>query len=364
MVSSSLSGHTCHSLTSDFRYHGRCLKIARGKIKDDDKYTCPICDYRVKIPRDATRPKIEDLQNWQDDIPNLPFQPEEEDTLEAIISHGLNFRDWVAKYINPLMSSPDELTTQRFYLRKLEGADILLSNEINFFRQELHKWAPIADKAPPILEMSLSTRKPRPTKQQKLMAQLGITNPEDLPQNLRTKQHSFKNRKSTDPLPKGPQQIQPMPSEPSHTPPGLPRELSMDLGNDPVTGRPPPQPMFSGAAREWSPNPMYPASQAAFNDSNRDMSPVTFNMSSHHSNMGSNPPLDPAMFTGPGVPHADYNPGGSPIANPFASSGSQQGGGMDFLTDLEEMGNVHIDEALALTGSAESQEDGNEFLNV
>jgi [histone H3]-trimethyl-L-lysine4 demethylase len=172
-----------------FRYHGKCLKITRGKVKEDDKYTCPICDYRVKIPRDATRPKLEDLQAWQDELLTLPFQPEEEDTLGAIISHGLNFRDWVGKYINPLMSNPDELTTQRFYLRKLEGGDIFLSNEINFFRQELHKWAPVAPQPPPI---SLSTRKRRSTKQQKLMSQLGITNPEDLPQHLRTKQHGFK----------------------------------------------------------------------------------------------------------------------------------------------------------------------------
>ncbi|KAK1910484.1 hypothetical protein P3342_008363 [Pyrenophora teres f. teres] len=201
-------------------YHGKCLKIARGKVKEDDKYTCPICDYRVKIPRDATRPKLEDLQLWQDELPGLPFQPEEEETLESLIDHGTKFRDYVAQYINPLMSSPDELTTQRFYLRKLEGAEILLSNEINFFRQELHKWAPVAPSPPPILQVSLSTRKPRPTKQQKLMNQLGITNPEDLPQHLRTKTHQFKRKED---VPKS-SSLQPAPAEQSHTPPGEPRQ--------------------------------------------------------------------------------------------------------------------------------------------
>jgi histone demethylase JARID1 len=204
--------------TNGDRYHGKCLKIARGKVKEDDKYTCPICDYRVKIPRDATRPKLEDLQLWQDELSGLPFQPEEEETLESLIDHGTKFRDYVAQYINPLMSSPDELTTQRFYLRKLEGAEILLSNEINFFRQELHKWAPVAPTPPPILQVSLSTRKPRPTKQQKLMSQLGITNPDDLPQHLRTKTHQFK--KSVDST--KPQSLQPAPEQ-SHTPPGEPR---------------------------------------------------------------------------------------------------------------------------------------------
>ena len=64
-------------------YHGKCLKIARGKVKEDDKYTCPVCDHRVKIPRDATRPKLEDLQSWQDELETLPFQAEEEETLAA-----------------------------------------------------------------------------------------------------------------------------------------------------------------------------------------------------------------------------------------------------------------------------------------
>lgn len=201
------------------RYHGKCLKIARGKVKEDDKYICPICDYRVRIPRDATRPRLEDLQTWQDEIPTLPFQPEEEETLDSIIDHGTKFREYVAQYINPIMSSPEELTTQRFYLRKLEGAEILLSSEINFFRQELHKWAPVAPTPPPILNVFLSTRKPRPTKQQKLMNQLGITNPDDLPSHLRTKTHQFKQRKSLDPT--KPQSPQPA-LEPSHTPPGEP----------------------------------------------------------------------------------------------------------------------------------------------
>ena len=189
------------------------MKIARGKVKDGDSYTCPICDYRVKIPRDAARPKLEELQDWQSEIPTLPFQPEEDEVLEDIINCGQEFREFIRPYTNPITSTPDEITTQRFYLRKIEGADILLAFETNFFRQELHKWAPVAPEPPPILEISLSTRKPRPTKQQKLMAQFGVDNPEDLPQQLRTKQHTFKQqRKSTDSSStKAPQPLQPAP---------------------------------------------------------------------------------------------------------------------------------------------------------
>ena len=214
---------TILNVANEIRYHGKCLKIARGKVKEDDKYTCPICDYRVKIPRDAARPKLEDLQAWQDEITNLPFQPEEEECLASIINTAQTFRQFMAAYINPMLSNPDELTTQRFYLRKIEGADILLVAETNFFKQELHKWAPIASEPPPLIQVSLSTRKPRPTKQQKLMTSLGIMNPDELPQHLRTKPYNMTHRKSSHPQIKTSLPLQPAPicspiTPRSHTP--------------------------------------------------------------------------------------------------------------------------------------------------
>ncbi|GAB7364270.1 hypothetical protein MBLNU230_g4818t1 [Neophaeotheca triangularis] len=188
-------------------YHGKCLKIARGKVKEDDKYTCPICDWRVKIPRDAARPKLDDLQAWQDELETLPFQPEEEHTLANICDHAQAFRDFMRPFINPVMTSPEEVGTLRFHLRKIEGADLLLAYETNYLRQELHRWAPVAPEAPPKVEVSGSTRKPRPTKQQKLMAQLGITNPDDLPQQYKIKPHIAK-RKASEALGKN-QPLQP-----------------------------------------------------------------------------------------------------------------------------------------------------------
>ncbi|KAJ5908573.1 hypothetical protein N7495_001255 [Penicillium taxi] len=168
-------------------YHGKCLKIARGKVKEFDKYTCPICDWRQKIPRDAARPKLEDLQDWQAEIATLPFQPDEEEVLDSIVSQATAFRDFLQGFTNATCTTTEEVPTLIFYLRKIEGAEVLLAYETNFFRQEIHKWAPVAPEAPPILEQSLSTRKPRPTKQQKIMAQLGVERPEDLPEHLRAK---------------------------------------------------------------------------------------------------------------------------------------------------------------------------------
>ncbi|KAJ4148508.1 hypothetical protein LMH87_002973 [Akanthomyces muscarius] len=175
-------------------YHYKCLKIARGKVKEEDKYTCPICDYRIKIPRDAARPKLEDLIALIEEVPLLPFQPEEEDVLQRIISNAQNFRDYISRYCNTLVSTQAEAETQRFYLRKLEGAEILLTYETNFFRQELHKWYPVAPVAPPILEVSLSTRKPRPTKLQKMLVEYGVDNPDDLPEHAKGKANSLRRK--------------------------------------------------------------------------------------------------------------------------------------------------------------------------
>jgi histone demethylase JARID1 len=302
------------------RYHGKCLKIARGKVKEDDKYTCPICDYRVKIPRDATRPKLEDLQIWQDMLPGLPFQPEEEETLESLIDHGTKFRDYVARYINPLMSSPDELTTQRFYLRKLEGAEILLSNEINFFRQELHKWAPVAPTPPPILQVSLSTRKPRPTKQQKLMNQLGITNPEDLPQHLRTKTHQFTNPTPPKGKPHDPAipQLQPAPEQ-SHTPPGEPQRSGFG-DNDYFDSVP----------------------TSAYNNSPT----FTTNAPLNFGGGTSIAPIDPGLFETSGPAPT------SPMQDPYKSSSS----GQEMFGEAMDMVGGQTEEALAAT-------EGNSYMD-
>jgi histone demethylase JARID1 len=139
----------------------------------------------------------------------LPFQPNEEAILDKIINNAQDFRTHVAPFCNPIMATSEEAEVQRFYLRKIEGAEILLLYETNYFRQDLHKWAPVALEAPPVLEVSKSTRKPRPTKLQKLMLQHGLDDPENLPAYVRAKQNL--KRKSSEPTSMRPQPLQPAP---------------------------------------------------------------------------------------------------------------------------------------------------------
>lgn len=377
-------------------YHGKCLKIARGKVKEDDKYTCPICDYRVKIPRDATRPKLEDLEGWQEEIPNLPFQPEEEECLAKIINIANEFRSFIASYVNPLLSSPDELTTQRFYLRKLEGADILLAEETNFFRQELHKWAPVAPEPPPKVEVSLSTRKPRPTKQQKMMAQLGIDNPDDLPQHLRTKQHHFKSKEKE----KSNSISKASTSQESHTPPGLPHGYSETAngiaGPSGTSGSGQQQPTFSYPSHMSNPmastygsttSPHLTTASGSIDPSMSAFAPHARGAVSppfHPASPSTAPSnMDPAIFGSNAPFGADPGATSPARSNLFQNSmSSSQGGGdggegmrdlfADFTTndaDGEGMGpppTSHAEDALNLTvkdgEEKEKDEDTSEFL--
>ncbi len=107
--------------------------------------------------------------------------------LKKIIDTAQEFRNHISMYCNPILSTASEAETQRFYLRKIEGAEILLAYETNFFRQEVHKWSQVAPEAPPVIEDSKSTRKPRPTKLQKLLHQYGVDDPDHLPEPVRGK---------------------------------------------------------------------------------------------------------------------------------------------------------------------------------
>ena len=332
-------------------------------MKEDDEYTCPICDYRVKIPRDAARPKLEDLFDWQAEIPDLPFHPEEEAVLDEIISTAQAFRDFMRPYINPVMTNPEEVTTQRFYLRKIEGAEILLGFETNFFRQELHKWAPVAPVPPPVLEQSLSTRKPRPTKQQKLMQQHNVSTPEELPLQFRTKPYNInKARKNSDAHSK------------NHTlaPARRPRSShsTSTTNSQDIYTHSHRLPASSSTTSHQQPDSPAFAHSPYFSNGHNPHSPFAesprYGPRSPLSN--SNPSLDPHLFSATDNTYDNVNPNegliNSPQEQPPYSSGhhSQQRDNVDnifdeFVTQPEDEVEHHNEIAEAMEDSRRERED-------
>lgn len=127
----------------------------------------------------------------------MPFRSEEEVTINSIVDVAKNFHEAVKPMMEQLLTTAEEVPTLRFYLRKIEGADVLLAEATNFFRQELYRLHPIAPQPPPEVKFSGSTRKPRPTKEQKLMKEHGVQNPEDLPAHLRPRPYTGKVKRVT-----------------------------------------------------------------------------------------------------------------------------------------------------------------------
>ncbi|KAK9457741.1 PLU-1-like protein-domain-containing protein [Dipodascopsis uninucleata] len=141
-------------------YHSKCLKITRGKIKNYELYTCLVCDHRIQLPRDAVRPLLDNLVNWEVEGKNLPLRAEELDLIHSINDTAMKFKE----FMRPLLAHRGNFVLGdvyylKFFLRKLEGADICLAEEINFLRSEIHRLSPLTSEPPPRVEDILICRK-------------------------------------------------------------------------------------------------------------------------------------------------------------------------------------------------------------
>ena len=140
----------------------KCLKINKKKFDQNEGWDCPICDWRKEIPRSSTRPSLPDLNDWVQAAETLPFRPDE----LSIVSKNVALAEaWVAS-IQPIIQSGQTLSIEkcRFYLRKIEGAEVFLPNEYNFFRRAAHLLAPLTSTPPPLVAESKVIKKPRTKK--------------------------------------------------------------------------------------------------------------------------------------------------------------------------------------------------------
>jgi len=122
-------------------------RIRGVKVKKSDKYTCPICDYRVKSPRDAARPKLEDLMSGNQR--SSPFHTRDGYSSPDYRSSSKFRNSSALNQIRPGLTSA-EVPTMRILPRKIEGAEILLSRD-QLLPCGVAKWMPIATRAPTIV---------------------------------------------------------------------------------------------------------------------------------------------------------------------------------------------------------------------
>ncbi|KAK9446984.1 PLU-1-like protein-domain-containing protein [Limtongia smithiae] len=135
---------TCHEW-----YHNRCLKIPRGALKQAEFYLCPICDpEHARIHRDSHRATLAELQQWLASATSntpLPLYPDELGVLTRIVECATKFERFVnsitlatagkvqqAAGVDGL--SEEDVYVLKFYLRKLEGAEVVLPPQTEFLK--------------------------------------------------------------------------------------------------------------------------------------------------------------------------------------------------------------------------------------
>jgi hypothetical protein len=163
-VTNAKNGKTTVYPISNFgRYHLKCLKISNKKFDPQDGWDCPICDWRKAIPRTATRPVLTELKEWIHTADQLAFRPVEVKVVQSIVGRA---EAWVAS-LQPMMHSEHfpSVDVCQFYLRKIEGAEVFLAGEFNYFRKALHALAPVSGTPPPSAsETRVLVKKARPRK--------------------------------------------------------------------------------------------------------------------------------------------------------------------------------------------------------
>lgn len=143
----------CHE-----KYHGKCLKLPRPHQQDGStsptnkrqkvSVVCPICDWRVGIPRDTNSLPLAQLEGWISEAESLFLCPEEMDDLYTIRDQARAMKAFLQEKVLSADNNPS-VEQLRFYLTKLEGAYIFLDDEVNYIRQRLHALAPVSSEPPP-----------------------------------------------------------------------------------------------------------------------------------------------------------------------------------------------------------------------
>src|SRR5271170_3150193 len=125
----------------------KCLKINKKKFDQNEGWDCHICDWRKEIPRSSTRPSLAELKEWVQSAETLPFRPEE----LSIVTQNVTLAEAWIQSIQPVLSQTLSINMCRFYLRKIEGAEVFLPQEYNFFRRTAHSLAPLTSTPPPLI---------------------------------------------------------------------------------------------------------------------------------------------------------------------------------------------------------------------
>lgn len=154
-------------------------------MTSDENFICPVCDFISIYPRESSRPTLEELEILEESGKDLLLIPQELNIVRSIIETASKFITFFKRELKfdeiENTFKCNDVNKLKFYLRKFEGSEILFANETDLLRQMIYKLDPVGNKPPPIINVSKSIKKHRPTKLQKLMNELGVTDIRDIP---------------------------------------------------------------------------------------------------------------------------------------------------------------------------------------
>jgi hypothetical protein len=110
-------------------YHCPCLKITKREARKLT-YICPICDLSKPVPRKGAFPSIDQLESIVLAARTLNFVPTELPLLDQILSSVRNLQYAAQQYLMKNQFHKTDVSVIKFYLRKLEGCDIMLPEVI------------------------------------------------------------------------------------------------------------------------------------------------------------------------------------------------------------------------------------------
>ncbi|ANB11771.1 hypothetical protein AWJ20_4593 [Sugiyamaella lignohabitans] len=133
-------------------FHGKCLKVGRSKFKDNERFVCPVCDWKTLVPRDAARPNLEALRSLLDLALGLRIRADEVEVLRKTVEVSAKFQEFLKPLLQRAPFQESDVKEIRFYLTKLKGSEVVLVEETDILESELHRLAPLyPEEAPPMV---------------------------------------------------------------------------------------------------------------------------------------------------------------------------------------------------------------------
>ncbi|AOW02966.1 hypothetical protein LXG23DRAFT_22588 [Yarrowia lipolytica] len=138
-------------------YHSKCLKNAGVKTRSQEEFICHICDSHVPTQWKDYKPSLEEIEEVFQQSHWLPLQCPEVVLLQHVIQKASEVQEKLqTQVIRGQAADTSDIPADeaRYYLRRLEGLELVIPKMVDYFRQVIWTKDPVGSKPPtPALEV-------------------------------------------------------------------------------------------------------------------------------------------------------------------------------------------------------------------